>query len=308
MAQVRIKRHPVDGVLLLDKPRGISANGALRRVQYLLRAQKAGHGGTLDPLASGLLPLCFGQASKFSKYWLQADKTYQVRAQLGVTTDTLDSEGQVLERRAVTSLQALEVQQLLANEFSGPLRQLPPLYSALKHQGRPLYELARQGIADEAMLEAKWRSIEVYRAQLLAKGDDWLDIEFSVSKGTYIRSLVRDLGEMLGCGAHITSLRRLSHGPFAIQQSVEMPGPELDLDSGVLKASLLPVNFGLQLAKLNLDLTQAQYLMQGRLLPELQGDALVQCFYQQQFLGVAKLTAQGLKPDRLLQPETVCLS
>lgn len=324
MSKVKIQRRPLDAVLLLDKPQGLTSNGALRRVQYLLRAQKGGHGGALDPLATGVLPLCFGQASKFSRYWLAADKSYQVRAQLGVTTDSLDADGQVLQCRPVPILDAAWVQSLLARELTGSLWQIPPIFSALKHEGRPLYELARAGASTE-LAELKARFVTVYGAELVAMGEDWLDLEFSVSKGTYIRSLVRDLGELLGCGAHVSRLRRLAHGPFRLDDAQAMPSDNQDLADDELLAALKPVHFGLALPRLELDWRQATDLLQGRLLPEFAGQGsdvahgqgtdqaaeqgehhgLVQCFAEQRFLGVAQHTQAGLKPARLMSPDVL---
>ncbi|MDN6181007.1 MAG: tRNA pseudouridine(55) synthase TruB [Halomonas subglaciescola] len=200
---------PVNGVLLLDKPAGVSSNHALQRVRRLFQAQKAGHTGTLDPLATGLLPICLGEATKFSSQLLEADKVYRARVALGVITDTGDADGEVVERRDVPALDQASVEEAIAR-FHGEIDQVPPMYSALKHQGRKLYELAREG----QHVERAARRITVYDARLTAFAQDAFELEVRCSKGTYIRTLAEDIGLALGCGAHISALRRLATGPF----------------------------------------------------------------------------------------------
>ena len=200
----------VDGVLLLDKPQGMSSNAALQAARRLYSAAKAGHTGTLDPLATGLLPLCFGEATKFSSDLLDADKTYEADLLFGVKTDTADSEGQVLERRPVNfDLSALEV--ALAR-FRGKIRQIPPMYSALKRDGQPLYKLARQGV----QIEREARDVVIHELELLEFHADRCRLRVRCSKGTYIRSLAEDLGEVLLCGAHLTGLRRTAVGALSV--------------------------------------------------------------------------------------------
>ena len=205
----RRRGTPIDGVLLLDKAPGVSSNRALQQVRRLYDAQKAGHTGTLDPMATGLLPVCFGEATKFSAYLLDADKRYRARIRLGEITDTGDADGEVIERRPVAAFADTDIENALAG-LRGEIDQVPPMYSALKHQGRPLYELARQGktIARAA------RRVTVYDMRLLERDADGFELDVTCSKGTYIRSLAEDIGQALGCGAHITALRRLRTGAF----------------------------------------------------------------------------------------------
>ncbi len=207
MAQVKRIRRQVHGVLVLDKPRGFSSNAALQKVRWLLNAEKAGHTGSLDPLATGVLPLCFGEATKFSQYLLDADKGYSTVAQLGVTTTTGDAEGEVLERRAVAVDEAALQAALPA--FRGQIEQIPPMYSALKRDGQPLYKLARAG----EVVEREPRSVTIARLELLALQEDRATLEVACSKGTYVRTLVEDLGALLGCGAHVAELRRTQAAP-----------------------------------------------------------------------------------------------
>jgi tRNA pseudouridine55 synthase len=211
LATPKIARRAVHGVLLLDKPLGLSSNDALQKVKRLYRAEKAGHTGTLDPLATGLLPICFGAATKFSQVSLDADKTYRATFQLGVTTTTADAEGDVVERHEVRVTHA-QVRAACA-AFVGARLQLPPMHSALKHDGKPLYEYARAGIdvAREARAVAI-HSIDVVEGQ----GDRWT-IDVHCGKGTYIRTLAEDIGKALGCGAHLQALRRSASGPLSIK-------------------------------------------------------------------------------------------
>lgn len=207
MSKKRFNRRLVNGILLLDKPLGISSNAALQAVKALFFAAKAGHTGSLDPLATGLLPICFGEATKFSQYFLDADKAYEVTAQLGVRTTTSDSEGEVVSTRDVPVL-TLEEIEAACDAFRGEIQQTPSIYSALKYQGKPLYEYARQGID----VPRPTRPITIYDLKILKWESPNLTLSVSCSKGTYIRTLVDDLGEALGCGAHVTALRRTSVG------------------------------------------------------------------------------------------------
>jgi tRNA pseudouridine55 synthase len=215
---MKIKRvwQDVDGVLLLDKPSGMTSNDALQKARRLYSAAKAGHTGTLDPLASGLLPLCFGEATKFSADLLNADKAYLAEVKLGVTTDTGDAEGEAVLRRPVNVAQA-DVMALLPR-FSGEIEQVPPMYSALKRDGRPLYELARQGIE----VERQARRVTIHRLSLEQFSGDSLTLAVDCSKGTYIRTLAADIGEALGCGAHLTALRRTRVGDLTLDHAVPL--------------------------------------------------------------------------------------
>ena len=206
----------VDGVLLLDKPTGMTSNSALQSARRLFSAAKAGHTGTLDPLATGLLPLCFGEATKFSSDLLEADKTYEADVLFGITTDTGDAEGEVLVRRPV-AFSPEDLEAALAR-FRGPISQIPPMYSAIKRDGKPLYELARQGIE----VERAARAVTIHELVLLEISGDRCRLRVSCSKGTYIRTLAEDIGEFLSCGAHLTGLRRTRVGPLQISDAVTL--------------------------------------------------------------------------------------
>ena len=233
--RTRVQRRPVHGVLLLDKPLGLSSNDALQKAKWLLRAEKAGHTGTLDPMATGVLPLCFGAATKFSQLHLEADKTYEAVAQLGVRTASGDSEGEVIERREVPAI-APERLAEVQRQFSGEITQVPPMHSALKRDGKALYEYARAGIE----LEREARRLTVFELRLTLLAPDRLKIAAKVSKGTYIRTLGEDIGEALGCGAHLVSLRRTATGPFDVSQCLTLAELEA-LDESERQARLLPV-------------------------------------------------------------------
>ncbi|MBA2724030.1 MAG: tRNA pseudouridine(55) synthase TruB [Methylibium sp.] len=214
----RVPRRALHGVLLLDKPLGWSSNDALQKVKGMLRAEKGGHTGTLDPLASGLLPLCFGAATKFSQASLEADKTYRATLQLGVTRAGGDREGAVLETRPIGFDEAALHGACAA--LTGEIDQLPPMHSALKHEGRALYEYARAGVE----IERTARRVSIYRLDILHWQHDMLEIEVRVSKGTYIRSLAEDLGRLLGCGAHLAALRRTASGPLRVAGAITIDG------------------------------------------------------------------------------------
>jgi tRNA pseudouridine55 synthase len=223
--RTRVVRRPVHGVLLLDKPLGLSSNNALQRCKWLLRAEKAGHTGTLDPLATGVLPLCFGAATKFSQLQLDADKTYEATAVLGIKTATGDAEGEVIEQRPVTDITPDRLA-AVAKQFTGPIRQVPPMHSALKRDGKALYEYAREGIE----LEREARDVTIHALSITTMPDQAgpvsIRITAKVSKGTYIRTLGEDIGEALGCGAHLSSLRRIATGQFEQSQCVTLEALE----------------------------------------------------------------------------------
>ncbi len=239
--QPKVKKtwKQVDGVLLLDKASGMTSNDALQKARRLFSAAKGGHTGTLDPMATGLLPLCFGEATKFSADLLDADKTYEADVKLGITTDTGDAEGQVLTNAAVTTSIA-DVERLLPR-FTGPIKQIPPMHSALKRDGRPLYELARQGIE----VEREARDVTIHALDMLGLEGDVLRLRVSCSKGTYIRVLAADIGQVLGCGAHLTALRRTRVGDLVLERSVTLSHlePQDEVQRG---AHLLPVDALLQ--------------------------------------------------------------
>lgn len=237
--RARVARRPVHGVLLLDKPLGWSSNDALQKVKWLLRAEKAGHTGTLDPLATGVLPLCFGAATKFSQLQLEADKTYEAVAQLGVTTRTADAEGEILQERPV-NVSDEDLQSVQAR-FTGAIRQIPPMHSALKKDGKALYEYARAGIE----VEREARAVQIYALNMaMARTDtgfDAIKMLVKCSKGTYIRTLGEDVGEALGCGAHLRALRRLDTGGFNVAQSVTLDALEA-MTEQERAACLMPVD------------------------------------------------------------------
>ncbi len=233
----RIPRRAVHGVLLLDKPLGLSSNDALQKAKRLYRAEKAGHTGTLDPLATGLLPLCFGAATKFSQISLDADKAYRATLKLGVKTRTADAEGEVLQTREVNVTR--EQIEATCQRFTGEIAQVPPMHSALKRDGKPLYEYARAGIE----LEREARHITIHSIAIIDWQHEQLTIDVRCSKGTYIRTLAEDIGEALGCGAHLSALRRIGSGPltldgaFTLEQLAAMS--EAERDSQLLQADTL---------------------------------------------------------------------
>lgn len=233
-------KRNVNGILLLDKPRGMTSNAALQAVKRLYMARKAGHSGSLDPIAEGLLPICFGEATKFSRFLLESDKHYQLTARLGIRTDSGDTEGKIIQEREVPTLSLSELETVL-ERFRGPISQIPSMFSAIKVNGQPLYKLARQGIE----IERNSRPITIYSLMTLSFEGDILKLEVKASKGTYIRTLVDDIGETLGCGAHVVELRRLGAGPYTAEQMVDLEHLRKIEASGnreALEAYLLPLD------------------------------------------------------------------
>lgn len=296
----------VNGVLLLDKPQGASSNHVLQRVRRLLQAQKAGHTGTLDPMATGLLPVCLGEATKFSAHLLEADKVYRTRVQLGAVTDTGDAEGEVVERCAVPPLTDADVEAVL-ERFRGEIEQVPPMYSALKHNGRKLYELAREG----RMVERAARRVRVYDARLLAFEGDAFELEVRVSKGTYIRTLAEDIGRALGCGAHITALRRLATGPFDSEGMLPIEALEALSGQDEREAALLPVDVLVaHLPKLEVNEVAMQRLVHGQS-AEVESAGIpvgemARLYCAEAFLGLGVVIGpQEVAPKRLLSSAAV---
>ena len=300
--KIRASRRAVHGVLLLDKPLGLSSNDALQKAKWLLGAEKAGHTGTLDPLATGVLPLCFGAATKFSQLQLDADKTYEAVARLGIKTSTGDAEGEPIAIRPVdvtaASLSAL------VKQFTGALRQIPPMYSALKKDGRALYEYARAGIE----LEREARDITVYSLSLALSQDDAgfaIALGVACSKGTYIRTLAEDIGEALGCGAHLSVLRRIETGGFSAAQCISLSELEA-LAPAQRLARLLPVAVLLgQHQAVTLDKENAGRFLSGMRRRGHGPDASRVAVYADQdqaLLGTAHIKAGELIPGRLLSP------
>jgi tRNA pseudouridine55 synthase len=295
----RAPRRKVDGVLLLDKPCGITSNAALQAVRRAYNAEKAGHTGTLDPLACGLLPLCFGEATKFAGELLTADKEYEATMCLGVTTDSADSEGTILERRPVS----VDLAQIDAafQQFTGSLLQLPPMYSALKRNGKPLYEYARAGID----VERSPRAIVVHRLELMGFADDQVSFRVACSKGTYVRTLAEDLGSILGCGAHLTALKRTRLGRLHLSESVSFDRLNAANDTDRLEL-LQPVDSLLgDLPLVRLGDAESARFGQGQSVP-LHCDPIVpqgrvRVFSTTRFLGLGETDAQGcLHPKRLI--------
>ncbi|RRD56932.1 tRNA pseudouridine(55) synthase TruB [Comamonadaceae bacterium OH2545_COT-014] len=305
--RTRVQRRPVHGVLLLDKPLGLSSNQALQKAKWLLRAEKAGHTGTLDPLASGVLPLCFGAATKFSAGHLDADKAYEATLQLGVRTATGDAEGEVIERRPVPAITAAQLE-TVRQRFLGPIAQVPPMHSALKKDGKALYEYARAGV--EVAREA--RQVQIH-ALNLALGQDGqaqaaIKIEVRCSKGTYIRTLGEDIGHALGCGGHLTRLRRVQTGPFNQSQCITLKTLE-QMDEAQRLACLLPIESLLSgHAPVTLPSEEAGRFLSGMRRRGPWPDAPQVAVFGEQpraLLGTAHVRAGELIPVRLLSPVEV---
>lgn len=287
-------KERVDGVLLLDKPLGLSSNTALQRARRALGAAKAGHTGTLDPLATGLLPLAFGESTKFSQSLLDADKAYEATVRLGVMTTTGDSEGEVLKQRAVECT-ADEIVGM-AHRFLGDIEQMPPMFSALKHNGRPLYEYARAG----KDIERKRRIITIHALSCEPVDHDTFRMTVRCSKGTYVRTLAEDIGEALGCGAHLTALRRTQIGRFSIEDAVSLASVEArGLDA---RAMLLPVDSLIgDVPVLSIDAESTARIEHGQttlLTGVAPGD--YRLYHVERFVGLGEVDADGTLRSRRL--------
>ncbi len=298
----RPRGRAVNGILLLDKPVGISSNDALQRVKHLFHAQKAGHTGSLDPLASGLLPLCFGIATRLSAFLLDADKHYEVRVRLGETTTTGDAEGEVLERRPVEGIGREQIEAVLPR-FTGVIAQVPPMYSAVKHKGERLYKLAREGIE----VEREPREITIHAMRLGELEGEEFDLYVHCSKGTYVRTLAEDIGEALGCGAHVVALRRSGVGPYAGHPMVSMAQVEQAAAEGnaALDALLLPVDTALSdWPAVHLNADASYYLKMGQpvVVPRAPTEGWVRLYEEpDRFIGVGLVLDDGrIAPKRLL--------
>jgi len=295
----RIPRRAVHGVLLLDKPLGLSSNDALQKAKRLFRAEKAGHTGTLDPLATGLLPLCFGAATKFSQISLDADKTYRATLKLGIKTSTADAEGEVVQQREVNVTR--DEIDMACDRFTGEIDQLPPMHSALKRDGKALYEYARAGIE----VEREARRITIHGIAIIDWQHDQLTIDVCCSKGTYIRTLAEDIGEALGCGAHLSALRRTASGPLSIDAACTLEQlsamTEAERDDKLLQADTLLADWPV----VRLDDEGAGRFLSGvrRRLP-LADAPRVRVYGPQPkaFLGSGHITAGELISTRLLSP------
>ena len=314
--RTRVQRRPVHGVLLLDKPLGLSSNQALQKAKWLLRAEKAGHTGTLDPLATGVLPLCFGAATKFSQVQLEANKTYEATLVLGLKTSTADAEGDVIETRPVPEITP-ELLARLTAQFTGPLAQIPPMYSALKKDGKALYEYARKG--QDVVREA--RHITIFKLAMAVAQTNTADVAIKIivscSKGTYIRTLGEDIGEAIGCGAHLGSLRRIETGGFTASQCVTLAALEAMTEAEREALLLAPQSLVAVYPAVTLDVDNAGRFLSGlrrRGSPGQWGPdaSMVQVFgplpalephgQAEVFLGSAHVTADELIPQRLLSP------
>ncbi len=299
MATTRLPRRKLHGVLLLDKPLGWTSNDALQKCKGLLRAEKGGHTGTLDPLATGLLPLCFGAATKFSQASLDADKRYTATLKLGQRTSTGDREGEVIETRPVHADRAAV--EAVCARFVGSIEQTPPMHSALKHQGKALYDYARAGIE----VERPSRRVQIHTVHVVAHAGDELVLDVQCSKGTYIRTLAEDIGQALGCGAHLAALRRTGSGALCIEQAITIEALQ-GLSEPEREALLLPPDVLLsQMPEVQLPADEAGRFLTGlRRRVALDDKPAVRVYGQdpRAFLGTAHITAGELIADRLLSP------
>ena len=303
MSKPRKRGRDIHGVFLLDKPQGMSSNDIMQKVKRIFQANKAGHTGALDPLATGMLPICLGEATKFSQFLLDADKRYLVTAKLGERTDTSDAEGQIVETREV-KVKTPEILTAL-EQFRGNILQVPTMFSALKHNGKPLYEYARQGIT----VEREARPITIFELNFIEYNAPYLTLEVHCSKGTYIRTLVDDLGEALGCGAHVTMLRRTAVADYPTEKMLDwhaLQNLAEQQDLSLLDALLLPMDTAVaKLPALTLNESQTQGIGFGQRIKfdnpnRLQGQ--VRLFsHENRFLGVAVIDENNvIRPQRLV--------
>ena len=296
MQKKSLKRE-IDGVFLLNKPLGFSSNQALKKIQWLFNAKKAGHTGTLDPMASGLLPICIGEATKFSHRLLEANKTYIATIQLGVTTTTGDQEGEVVSQKDVV-LKPNQLEETL-QKFTGDITQIPPMFSALKFEGKPLYEYARQGIE----IERKSRQVTIYDITLNKIEESIVILEVSCSKGTYIRTLAEDIGHALGCGAYLKGLERTQTGNFQLSDALTIEAIEA-MSMASREKTLLPVDALLEgLSSIKLTLTETEAIKKGQAIDfNGKNDNELRLYgVSGQFLGVGQPDLQGrLFPKRLI--------
>lgn len=302
MRRRRSRGRTLNGILLLDKPVGMTSNAALQTVKRLYQANKAGHTGSLDPLASGLLPICMGEATKMSAFLLDANKRYRGVCKLGVRTSTADAEGDVIETRPVTGVDATRVVEVLRS-FTGSIEQIPPMHSAIKYQGQPLYKLAHQGIE----VEREPRTVHIYALDLIRLEGDELEIEIHCSKGTYIRTLAEDIGAVLGCGAHLLELRRTEAGPFQLEKAIGLADLQQRAAAGMggIDTLLLPMEMALaSLPAVSLSQNTAFYLRQGQpvLVPQAPTSGWVRLFENdERFIGVGHILDDGrVAPKRLI--------
>jgi tRNA pseudouridine55 synthase len=306
LGRSRRKGRVIDGILLLDKPAGITSNGALQRVKHLYGAAKAGHTGSLDPIATGVLPICFGEATKFSQFLLDADKGYIATIQFGVRTTTGDSEGEIVQEKSVPELSGEAVESYLAS-FRGGIDQIPSMFSAIKLNGQPLYKLARQGIE----VERKSRRVTIMSLTLLERTHDQWVLDISCTKGTYVRTLAEDIGELIGCGAHVIGLRRRQAGPFGIEQTcslsslegIKAENGEIGLDQALLPVSAAVADYPV----IEMTALTASYFVQGQpvQIAGVKNEGLVSVYSEtieeKVFVGVGEILDDGkIAPRRLI--------
>lgn len=295
----------IDGIFLLNKPLNMTSNQALQYVKRLFRAKKAGHTGSLDPLATGMLPICFGEATKFSQFLLESDKHYEVSVQLGIKTSTGDAEGKIISTKPVKAFDIIEIEQVL-KQFVGKIQQIPPMFSAIKYQGKPLYELARKGIE----IERKPRPVTIFHLHLKNFHLDQLQLDVHCSKGTYVRTLVEDIGEQLGCGASIRALHRSIVSPYHHSSMHTLAELEASLRDGIdaESAYLLPVETSVQsFPGIQLSSAAIFYLRTGQSVNVSHSldTGWISLFSEQsQFLGVGEIVEKGrIIPRRLIQAQ-----
>jgi tRNA pseudouridine55 synthase len=304
MANRSRRGRDVNGILIVDKPQGWTSNDAVQKAKRLFNARKVGHTGALDPLATGVLPLCFGEATKFSQYLLASDKKYWTRLKLGVATDSGDSDGNVTVTRPVEGITCERVEAALQS-FRGEIDQVPSMFSAVKHQGQPLYKLARQGIE----VERQSRRVNIFSNELVSLQGDEIELEIHCSKGTYVRTIAEELGELLGCGAHVVALRRRAAGPYTEAHMVTFEALQAVLEEGSADRLLLPVSSAVgDWPELRLNDDTAYYLRQGQpvMVPHAPTSGWVRLSQQQgegstRFLGVGEVLDDGrVAPRRLV--------
>jgi tRNA pseudouridine55 synthase len=290
----------MDGILLLDKPAGMTSNEVLQIVKKLYGARKAGHTGSLDPLASGMLPICLGQATKFSQFLLEADKSYRVIGKLGIKTATGDAEGEIIKECALKNISAAQINKILP-KFRGEIQQIPSMYSALKHKGQPLYKLARRGV----IIEREPRAVTIYKLELLGFKKDLLELEICCSKGTYIRTLIEDIGDELKCCAHVVALRRLSCGSYKEEQMVTLQQIKELATQKTITSLLLPVeSMVAEWPEVQLSEAAVYYLRQGQAIiaPYAPEEGKVRLKTKDgKFIGVGEILPDGkVAPRRLI--------
>jgi tRNA pseudouridine55 synthase len=297
------KRHgrKISGILVLDKLEGESSNRSLQKVKRLFQAAKAGHTGSLDPLATGVLPLCFGEATKISQFLLDSDKAYSAEIRLGIKTTTGDSEGDIVAEKLCSNISEKDIEKALDN-FRGEIQQVPSMYSALKHDGVPLYKIARAG----KTVERKTRTVSVFEFSLASYEGSLIKVNIRCSKGTYVRTLADDLGDLLGVGAHVTALRRTQAGPFTLEQAVSYDALEKYNEDGGFEALdriLIPADQAIQeLPEVVLPDATAEYVLQGQavIVRHLPSSGLVRLYKGNSFIGIGEILDDGrVAPKRL---------